>query len=209
MLYFNTNTNEVMGTATVRRFVSPTTIPKDFTLDNIKSLGFAEYIDTPKPEPSSTLKTVVAGEPIQTGDSWAASWVEVDMFADIPDGLTKAEQETEYLAAQAAKAISDKKAELKTLFLTKMEKPVIDTGLGFSVDGGRVDLQNFQTGLARGYWFARDSNNEMQLDLTEDHMKQIIEKIQDNGMAIYQRKWALEALIDADPEIDINTGWPE
>jgi len=99
------------------------------------------------------------------------------------------------------------KVALKELFLSKMVKPLVDTGLGFSVDGGRDNLQDFQSGLALNVLIVRDSTNTMHT-VTTAEMYQIITAIQTNGMVLYQRKWELEALIDSDPDTDITTGWP-
>jgi hypothetical protein len=109
------------------------------------------------------------------------------------------------IGLEAAKTA--KKAEIKSLFLSKMQKPIIDTGLGFSVDGGRDNLQDFQGGHALGFYIARDSENVTH-QLTKEQMEQVIVKIQANGLALYQRKWELEALVDEDPETDITVGWP-
>ena len=100
------------------------------------------------------------------------------------------------------------KLKLKKLFMSKMVKPLVDTGLGFSVDGGRDNLQDFQGGLALNLLIVRDSTNVMRT-VTEAEMAQIIQAIQANGATLYQRKWELESLIEADPDTDIMTGWPE
>lgn len=102
---------------------------------------------------------------------------------------------------------AEKKAEIKAIFKKKMLKPVIDTGLGFNVDGGRDNLQDFQGGLSLGFYFARDAEN-ITHKLTKEQMEQVISKIQENGLALYQRKWELEALIEKDINTDITTGWP-
>lgn len=93
------------------------------------------------------------------------------------------------------------KAELKGVFEAKGLKPIVDTGLGFSVDGGRANLQDFESGLAMGILNVRASDNTMH-EVTVEQMQSIINTIRANGLSLYQTKWQKEAQIDALADID-------
>ena len=98
-----------------------------------------------------------------------------------------------------AKELSDVKARMKSdvkgVFEAKGLKPTVDTGLGFSVDGGRANLQDFESGLAMGVLSVRASCNTMH-DVTAEQMQGIINAIRANGLSLYQTKWTKEAEID-------------
>ena len=93
------------------------------------------------------------------------------------------------------------KAELKGVFETKGLKPIVDTGFGFSVDGGRGNLQDFESGLAMGALTVRASDNTMH-EVTAPQMESIITAIRANGLSLYQTKWTKEAQIDALADIE-------
>ena len=93
------------------------------------------------------------------------------------------------------------KAELKGVFEAKGLKPIVDTGLGFSVDGGRGNLQDFESGLAMGVLSVRASDNTMH-EVTVPQMESIITAIRANGLSLYQIKWTKEAQIDALADVE-------
>ena len=105
------------------------------------------------------------------------------------------------VAKELASVKARMKAELKGVFEAKGLKPVVDTGLGFSVDGGRANLQDFESGLAMGVLNVRASDNTMH-EVTSEQMQSIINTIRANGLSLYQTKWAKEAQIDALADID-------
>jgi len=93
------------------------------------------------------------------------------------------------------------KVELKAEFEKRGMKPIVDTGLGFSVDGGRANLQDFESGLALGVLMVRASDNTMH-EVTIEQMQGILTAIQANGLSLYQTKWSKEAEIDALVDIE-------
>ena len=93
------------------------------------------------------------------------------------------------------------KAELKGVFEAKGLKPMVDTGLGFSVDGGRTNLQDFESGLVMGVLSVRGSDNLMH-EVTLTQMQGIINAIRANGLSLYQTKWTKEAQIDALADVE-------
>ena len=160
-MYRVKETGEVLTKREVRDRFNNIAIPTCWDDNVCSSLGIDFIHPTPKPESSSIITYMVAGEPGKTvEDTWLETWVETDIFEDnVLSGLTKKEQETEYIAVHTANAIADKKQKLKELFIKKSTKPAVDTGLGFSVDGGRINLEDFQTGLAMNFLTIRDASN--------------------------------------------------
>ena len=93
------------------------------------------------------------------------------------------------------------KADVKGVFEAKGLKPVVDTRLGFSVDGGRGNLQDFESGLAMGVLTVRANDNTMH-EVTVEQMQGIINAIRANGLSLYQTKWTKEAQIDALADVE-------
>lgn len=89
-----------------------------------------------------------------------------------------------------------KKAEIKKAFDIDSDKPIVDTGLGFSVDGAYRNKTDFETGKKYSFPQVRASDNTMH-DVTSSDYDTIIQAIEMNGIAMYQRKWELEAQIDS------------
>ena len=93
------------------------------------------------------------------------------------------------------------KADVKGVLEAKGLKPIVDTRLGFSVDGGRANLQDFESGLAMGVLTVRASDNTMH-EVTIEQMQGIINAIRANGLSLYQTKWAKETQIDALADVE-------
>lgn len=72
---------------------------------------------------------------------------------------------------------------------------VVDTGLGFSVDGSYQDLQNLEAGKALGLTFVVDSNGIRQNILVTD-WDTILTAIRTNGLLILENKWTKQVLIN-------------
>jgi len=94
-----------------------------------------------------------------------------------------------------------KLTEVKTELLKKQTNPIVDTGLGYSVDGARENLDDFSRNLE--YMkrnniaddTVRDSDNNYQLNQTQDNFQTIIDAIFNNGKAILGWKWQTEETI--------------
>lgn len=106
----------------------------------------------------------------------------------------------------------EQKAKLSGLFKEASERPEVDTGLGFSVDGSHTDLLNFE--IAHKYAvlsgeenaYIKASDNTMKLIAVTDY-ETIIQSIELNGIGLYQIKWAKEVEIESSLvpwEIDID-----
>jgi hypothetical protein len=71
-------------------------------------LGYDVVFQTPKPAPSTELKTIVSDSVVQDANgNWTEAWTERDMFSDYEDAegvvVTKVEQEAAYLADKTEK----------------------------------------------------------------------------------------------------------
>lgn len=102
---------------------------------------------------------------------------------------TPIEKDLESLKAEA-------KARTKHRFIQLGAKPTVDTGLGFSVDGGRSNLQDFQTGQKYALTHVKASDNQFYPVSITDY-DTIINAIEQNGIDLFNKKWAKEQEIDA------------
>ncbi len=100
--------------------------------------------------------------------------------------------------------------ELKHYLLCKIKeitykkfngRPIVDTGLGFSVDGGASDLNNFISGKDIGLLIIKDSNNTLQ-DIRLEDYDTIIKKIRENGFMYMDKKWTLEHEVNISETLD-------
>jgi len=81
------------------------------------------------------------------------------------------------------------------------ERPVVDTGLGYKVDGGLADLQRFQIGAELGIEFIKDIDGNTN-SIDTDGYAIVIQKIKEYGLAMYQTKWTREAEVQAIDNIE-------
>ena len=79
-------------------------------------------------------------------------------------------------------------------FKTFSKRPVVDTGLGFNVDGGLDDLQRFEIGKELGITVMMDKQGIPHTVKTEDY-DAVILAIKTYGLKLYQAKWARETEI--------------
>ena len=109
-------------------------------------------------------------------------------------------------------AQSSKLNELKALFAQKAKRPIVDTGLGYSVNGGYEDLTDFGIGREMALPQVRDVDNIFQTATDADYAA-IITAIKTNGLLLKQNKWAhtdaINSLttVQAVKEHDITAGW--
>lgn len=92
--------------------------------------------------------------------------------------------------------ISKKFAQLKA------SRPIVDTGLGFSVQGGYQDLQNLESARDLGMTYVRASDNQSH-SVTPEQWETVITTVKANAAQRFQRKWNIESEIKAAP--DLNT----
>jgi hypothetical protein len=96
-----------------------------------------------------------------------------------------------------------KKDEIKQAYLAEVNaRPRVETSLGFAVDGSRSDLENFKDGKELGLLEVRDADNNTQA-INETHWDIIISAVRQNGLAILQKKWALQDQIDGVTTTDL------
>lgn len=93
------------------------------------------------------------------------------------------------------------KAKVKEIFISESKRPRVDTGLGYSIDGSREDLENFNIGKKRGFPFIKDVDG-MDHPATTAEYDAAITAIEDYGMFLLQKKWNSEADIENLKTID-------
>lgn len=76
------------------------------------------------------------------------------------------------------------------------QRPVVDTGLGFYVDGGKDDLTNFEVGKKYALPEVKDYKGETH-PVTVEQYDNIIQAIEVNGLNLFQEKWTKEQDIKA------------
>ncbi len=93
-------------------------------------------------------------------------------------------------------ALNEKLSTLKRNFEIVSKRPKVDTGLGFFVDGGPADLQNFKLGQTLGLLSMIDSSGDTQVITIEDY-DTVITAIQVANLELMQTKWNAKALLQA------------
>jgi len=112
----------------IRQAHPNTSYPKIWTVSTCNDLDIDPVLITPKPVASSDLKIVIRDGVVQDQlSNWVEAWTEVDRFRDIPEGLTKAEQETAFRASEFEKAKKAKIQAINDLF--KAETATIKSGV--------------------------------------------------------------------------------
>ncbi len=76
------------------------------------------------------------------------------------------------------------------------KRPVVDTGLGFNVDGGLDDLQRFEIGKELGITVMMDKDG-ISHDVSADDYDAVILAIKTYGLTLYQTKWTREVAVKA------------
>jgi hypothetical protein len=104
------------------------------------------------------------------------------------------------------------KAKVKASFARKAKRPIVDTGLGYSVQGSYEDLADFQIGREVALPMIRAEDNEF-YEVDDAGYAIILQAIKVNSLRLKQAKWshlnAIDALTSVSEavEYDITTGW--
>ena len=93
------------------------------------------------------------------------------------------------------------KASIKARFIEKQAEPEVDTGLGFSVDGGYDKVKDFEIGKKYSFPSVKASDDNFYPVTSEDY-DTIITAIETYGITLFQTKWAKEAEVDALADVD-------
>lgn len=117
----------------------------------------------------------------------------IEQGLEVRDGVVYMNYE---IVTNLADAKAKAKVKVKDLFLAKVSRPVIDTGLGFNVDGSKDDLANFEIAKSLELNFIKDADGEMHQIKPLD-WDTIIKAIKQKGVLLFQEKWELESEIDA------------
>lgn len=89
----------------------------------------------------------------------------------------------------------DKLNDLSSHFSKIAQRPVIDTGYGFSVQAGYSDLLEFQVGLDLGLLTIRAADNSNHA-VTQEQFADVISQIKQNGVRLKSIKWAIQDEIE-------------
>jgi len=87
------------------------------------------------------------------------------------------------------------KSKISNKYKKEMIRPLVDTGLGYFIDGGRDDLESFKIGKKRGFTFIKDANG-INHNADTNTYDTCIKTIEDKGIELMQSKWADEASVD-------------
>ena len=112
----------------------------------------------------------------------------------------------EDISAAKANLLANKKQLITDHYDAKSKRPAVDSGLGFNVDGGVLDLSNFKSGKALNQLNLKDADNVYQtLDSIDDY-DLIISAIETERLRLINKKWELYDLVDAvDTSLDFNS----
>ena len=95
------------------------------------------------------------------------------------------------------------KARIKKMFAEKLSaRPAVDTGLGYSVDGGKHDIENLSLALDVGATTIRDSAGAYQT-VDSATLSTIVTTIKQNRVSIIQAKWASDDALEALTDINL------
>ncbi len=81
--------------------------------------------------------------------------------------------------------------ELSSYFSVISQRPIIDTGYGFSVQAGFNDLASFQVGVDLGLLEIRAADNTMH-SVTKEQFENVLLQIKQNGARLMNIKWTIE-----------------
>lgn len=85
---------------------------------------------------------------------------------------------------------------LSSYFAKISERPIIDTGYGFSVQAGFSDLASFQVGLDLGLYRIRAADNK-DYEVSKEQFEDVLLQIKQNGARLMNIKWALQDEIES------------
>ena len=210
-MYRIRSTAEVKSQREIQALHPNTSIPKIWTSAICDSLGIDPIMKTPKPALSTITKRIISSAPVQdTLNNWVEAWTEVDMFSDIPDGQTKAEQETAYIA----KDLSDRKTKkLQDLATIRYEKEIA----GITLPSGGIiatdrPTQSMLDSASRRASIdptltVRWKGKNGFVNLTAPEIIAIGDLVFAHVQSCFAREAELTEAIMVDVKTDISTGW--
>lgn len=209
------------GTITSDRELKRNTLaslPKVWNASTLDFLNVDLVFPSPAPEVSDASSKIVVrdGAKLDADSKWVFAWKEIERFTEYTDDnatvVTVAEQIASFLTISTAAAKESKLKDLKAVFVKKSERPRVDTGLGYFVDGNYTDLSNFQIGKDLSLGAVKDADNITRPVTLADY-NTILTAIKVNGVTLLQIKWThgeaislLETVAEIN-EYDISIGW--
>lgn len=122
------------------------------------------------------------------------------IYSDDGSGRTLEEQAQEIVDRKAGNPIQAAKDRIEQGFEHAMAHGILNSSLGFAVDarrsGSKNDLQNIEALIDMGATEIKDANGIMHA-VTAENLNMIKSEIQQYAIGLYQKKWRLEAQIEA------------
>jgi len=210
MKYYDEEDSKILTKSGVKKALYPGTLPKNFTINNLMGTSIKELIDTPKPE-ITLLQSIKNGGVTKVDDKYYQVWEVVDKFKDIPGGLSKNKQESDFIKSKKEKSLNIK---LKKLSKLRFEKET--AGIDFGGTIIRTDLES-QSKIAGAYntvqinpdilinW--KGENGWIQIN--KDDILIISNLVSMHIQSCYTREMELSKQLKIYINTDINIGWPE
>lgn len=141
-------------------------------------------------------------------ESWEQVFPTIDENGDFWQSynLVTIDASDESISVAKEALVAIKKQLIKNHYDAKSKRPIVESGLGFNVDGGALDLSSFKSGKAQGQLKVKDADNTYQtLDSVDDY-DLIISAIEAEQLRLINKKWELCDLFDSvDDSLDFNS----
>lgn len=150
--------------------------------DVLSSLGYAKVYEVTIPHTDNPSK------------QWEEITPELDEDGNYNQtySLVDREASEEEITAAKKSLLAEKLNIVNSRFKELTSRPIIATSLGFSVDGGSQDLNNFKSGKSQGLLVIRDSENAEQTLSSLDDYDLIISAIEAENIRLMNKKWELK-----------------
>jgi len=140
-------------------------------------------------------------------EAWEEVYPEADENGDFHQhyNLVTVDATDEAISTAKASLKTEKKKVTKGYYDAKSNRPLVESGLGFNVDGGALDLLSFKSGKAQGQLTIRDADNVTQTLSSVDDYDLIIAAIETEQLRLINKKWELDDLVEnVDTSLDFN-----
>lgn len=164
MMIYNRNTNKIENLPTVILLDGATIYSDKLTEQQLNNSGryFIEYQSMPDLRYYNIIKTENL-----VGNKYIISYTPIERpISEVHEAMLK---------------------DLKDVFIDKSERPRVDSGLGYFVDGSRIDKENFEIGKDLGLPKVKDADNQWH-DVTDSDYDTIILAIKIDGAYLWDMK---------------------
>jgi hypothetical protein len=154
----------------------------------LAQIGYARVFDSLRPENLDLTKDFVEVTPEADEDGIYYRTFVLQDKEDITDDI---------IAAEKTRVLKEKIALVNQRHHNASKRPIVDTGLGFSVQGGAEDLASFKVGKDQGLLTVRDVDNVNHTLSSIDDYDDIISAIEAENVRLLQAKWDFKAALEA------------